>query len=246
VVTRFGVAALVLVLSVTSQCLRDKTQTGDDVAPLAGPEIRPVDLVTSSVSRGLASLRSQRVGFYAGEAWRAEIRRAADDLFDVHEMARRALGPHWKGLEPREQREFIRLFTGVLTQSFVTIVQRYTGDNVPALDEEVAGTFARVRARSTPAQASIALEYRLSRNGSQWRVYDLVFDGVSLVSSYRSRVNSIVGTSVPAQLLERLRTEQSRRSRSRDAVGATTELEESARGRLAAGLLLGAAYGRWR
>jgi phospholipid transport system substrate-binding protein len=247
-VTRFGVAVVVLLLSVTSLGFRDKAQSGGDVAPVGGPEIRPVDLVASSVSRGLASLRSQQVAFDAGEEWRAETRRAADDLFDVNEMARRVLGPHWKGLVPREQNDVMRLFRDVLMQFFVRIVQQHTGGDVPSLDEEVAGTFARVRARITPAQGAIALEYRLSRTGSQWRVYDLVFDGVSLVSSYRSRVNSIVGTSAAAQLLERLRTEASRRSRSRDAVpsATTAELEESARARLAAGVLLGAAYGRWR
>lgn len=249
-VARFGVVILVLVLSVTGLGSRDESRAGDDVAPSAGPEISPLDIVTSSVSRGLASLRSQRVGFNAGDERLAEICRAADDLFDVNGMARRALGPHWKSLVPREQHEFIRLFRDVLTQSFVTIVQRYTGDDVPFLDEEVAGTFAQVRSWITPEQGpEIAIEYRLShQSGSQWMVYDIVFDGVSLVSNYRSQFNSIIGTSTVAQLLERMRTEQSRRAQSRAAVGSATtaELETSARGRVVAGLLLGAAYARWR
>jgi phospholipid transport system substrate-binding protein len=245
---RFGVAVLVLVLSVVGLGFRNETQTRDDLAPIAGPDVRPVDLVTASLSRGLTSLRSQQAGFDAGETSRAETRRVADDLFDVNEMARRALGPHWKGLLPREQDDFIRLFSDVLVQLFVRILHQHTGGDVPSLDEEVAGTFARVRARITPVSGAIALEYRLSRTGSQWRIYDLVFDGVSLASSYRSQVNSIVGTSAASQLLERLRTEASRRSRAREAVlsATTAELEASARARLAAGLLIAAAYARWR
>jgi phospholipid transport system substrate-binding protein len=161
-------------------------------------------------------------------------------------MARRALGHHWKDLLPREHEEFVRLFGDVLTQSFVTIVERYTGDTVASLDEEVAGTFAQVRSRITPEQGSeIAIKYRLSQRGLQWTVYDIVLDGTSLVSNYRSQFNSIIGTSSVAQLLERMRTA---RPRGRDAVdGPTTaELETSARGRLAAGLLLSTAYPRWR
>ena len=50
----------------------------------------------------------------------------------------------------------------------------------------------------------------------------------------------IVTSPVSRGLAERMRTRPSRRARSHDAVGT------SARGRLAAGLLLGAAYGRWR
>jgi phospholipid transport system substrate-binding protein len=248
-VKRFGLVILVIVLSVTSHGFRDKTAPGDDAAPMAGPAIRPLDVVKSSVSRGLASLRSPRVGFNTGEERRAEIRRAADDLFDVDDIARRALGQHWKGLVPRERDEFVALFRAVLTQSFVTIVQRYPGDHVPSLDEEVAGTFAQVRSRITPEQGQeITIEYRLSRTGSQWAVYDVVLDGASLVSTYRSQFNSIIGTSSAAQLLERMRTEPSRHQTSPDAgTGATiAEPEASARGRLAAGLLLGAAsYARW-
>ena len=249
-VKRFELVTLVLVLSVTSLGFRDKTQTLTvaAAAPIAGPAIRPLDVVTSSVSRGLASLRSQRIGFTAGEERRAEIRGTAHDFFDVDDMARRALGQHWKGLLPREHEEFVRLFGDVLTQSFVTIVERYTGDNVVSLDEEVAGTFAQVRSRITPEQGSdVAIAYRLSQRGSQWTVYDIVLDGTSLVSTYRGQFNSIIGTSSVAQLLERMRTARSRRPPARDAVGGptTAELETSARGRLAAGLFLGAAS-RWR
>ena len=246
---RFGLVTLVLVLSVASLGFRDETQTLAAAAPIAGPAIRPVDVVTSSVWHGLASRRSQRIGFDAGEERHAEIRGTAHDFFDVDDMARRALGQHWKGLLPREHDEFIRLFGDVLAQSFVTIVERYTG-NVASLDEEVAGAFAQVRSRITPEQGSeIAIEYRLSQRGSQWTVYDIVLDGVSLVSNYRSQFNSIIGTSSVAQLLERMRTARSRRSQGRDAVGGPTsaEFETSARGRLAAGLLLSVASSpRWR
>ena len=248
-VDRFGLVTLVLVLSVTSLGFRDKTQTVAAAAPIAGPAIRPLDVVTSSVSRGLASLRSRRIGFNAGEERHAEIRGMPHDFFDVTDMARRALGPHWKGLLPREHEAFVRLFGDVLTRSFVTILERYTGDNVASLDEEVAGTFAQVRSRITPEEGSeIAIEYRLSRHGSQWTVYDIVLDGVSLVSNYRSQFNSIIGTSSVAQLLERMGTALSRRPEGRDGVGGATtaELEAPDRGRLAAGLLLGAASYRKR
>jgi phospholipid transport system substrate-binding protein len=233
-----------LVLSVTNRGFRDETATGDDVVPIAGPAIRPLDFVTSSVSRGLAGLRSPRVGVNAGEERGSEIRRTADNLFAVDDMARRALGQHWKGLVPRQRDEFVGLFRDVLTQSFVTIVERFTGDPVASLDEAIAGTFAQVRSRIMPEKGlESTIEYRLSRNGSQWTVYDIVLDGVSLVSNYRSQFNAIIGTSSVAQLPERMRAEPSRRPQFPDAVaGATvTEPATSARGRRAAGLLLGAA-----
>jgi len=69
------------------------------------------------------------------------------------------------------------------------------------------------------------------------------------VSNYRSQFNAIIGTSSVALLPERMRTEPSRRPLPPDAVAGATivEPETAARGRLAAGLLLGAeAHARWR
>jgi phospholipid transport system substrate-binding protein len=203
------------------------------------------------MSRGLASLHPQPMGFMASEDGDAEIHRAAHDLFDVDDMARRALGQHWKSLVLRERDEFVRLFGDVLGQFFATLVEQYAGVSVTAIDEAVAGTFAQVRSRIVPEQGSeIAIEYRLSQNGSQWMVYDIGLDGLSLVSNYRSQFNSIIMTSSVPHLLERMRTERSLRPQSRDAFGEATsaELETPARARFAAGLLLSlaASYARWR
>jgi hypothetical protein len=99
-----------------------------------------------------------------------------------------------------------------------------------------------VRSRITPNQGpEIRIEYRLSRGGSQWTVYDIVLDGVSLVANYRNQFNSIITTSSVAELLERMRTELSRRAQSPDGVAGSTiaEPETPARERFAAGLLLG-------
>ena len=112
------ILVLVLGLAVTGPGFRDQIGPDGDVVPSSHPAIRPLEIVTSSVSRGLASLRSPRAGFNTGEGRRAEIRRAAADLFDVGDIARRALGQHWKGLGSREREEFV-LFNSIITTSSV-------------------------------------------------------------------------------------------------------------------------------
>jgi phospholipid transport system substrate-binding protein len=248
---RLGLVVLVFALSIISLGFGDESQMRNDVAPIAGPAITPVLVVTSSMSRGLVSLRPQPMAFEASEEGSAEIYRAAHDLFDVDDMARRALGQHWKSFVPREQDEFVRLFGDVLGQFFVAIVER-SGDSVTSLEEAVAGTFAQVRSRIVSEQGSeITIEYRLSQSGSRWVVYDIKLDGLSLVSNYRSQFNTIVRTSSVPYLLERMRTDRSQRPPSLDALGDATsaEREAFARARFAANLLLGLAatsYARWR
>ena len=148
-----GLAIVVLLLSVSGQSFREETATGEELAAIAGTEIGPLTMVTSSVSRGLASLRSQHGEFNTGEERRAEIGRAADEIFDVEEIARRALGQHWKGLLPLEQHEFVRLFRAVLAQSFVMIVQRYTGDHVASMERRLPEHSRRYIPASRPTEA---------------------------------------------------------------------------------------------
>jgi phospholipid transport system substrate-binding protein len=240
---------LLLALALSSLGLADDTQERDDTAPTAG-SLRPLDVVGSSVSRVLATVRSPAAVSGSGDRW-ADIRRVVHALFDFNEIARRALGQHWKDLLPQEQEEFVRLFTDVLTQSFLTIVERYSGENLAFLGEDVTEGYARVQSRTMPTQgAGISIEYRLLESGSRWAVYDIVFEGVSLVSNYRSQFNSIIGTSSAAQLLQRMRTPRSERTQSGSTVESSTahQLEPPVRGPLAAGLLVlqAASYTRRR
>jgi phospholipid transport system substrate-binding protein len=179
---------------------------------------------------------------------RAEVRRVAHDQFDFNEIARRALGQHWEGLVPGEHEEFLRLFASMMEQSLSTLLEQHSREHVALSSQAVTGAYAQVRSRIVPDQGpEVSVETRWFHSGSRWVVYDVLFDGVSLVSNYRSQFNSIIRTSSFPQLLERMRTEQSRRMQSRGAVEGPTdhELESLIPERLAAGLLLSAAvYGR--
>ena len=148
--------------------------------------------------------------------------RAADTLFDGGDLARRVLAQHWKALGPSEQDEFVRLFRDVVARSLTRVQARMAAEHGPAM----------------------AIEYRTDARGT---VYDVVVDGVSLVANYRRQLNTILGTSSVAELLERMRTEASRRPAPGETVaGGTVTEQETARGRLVASLLLGAASrGRW-
>jgi phospholipid transport system substrate-binding protein len=198
--------------------------------------------VRSSVSRGLAVLRPPRPGLGAS-GHGAEIGRAARDLFDVDDMARRVLGQHWQRLAPPEQQEFARLFRDVLRQSFVTVIERHAERDLASMDEEVATTHAQVRARMTGVPESEGrIEYRLRASGPRWAVYDIVLDGASLVAELREQYHAIIVVSSSARLLERLRAETSGRTSARAEVNDPRggELAVSARERLATALLLGA------
>ena len=48
-------------------------------------------------------------------------------------------------------------------------------------------------------------DYRLVNRGADWRVYDVVVDGVSLVNNYRGQFTKIIRASSYSDLVEQLR-----------------------------------------
>ncbi len=175
----------------------------------AADQTGPLDLVKASVSRVLAIVQSPRVVVSDGGQRRTEIRRVAQGLFDFNEMARLTLARHWKDRSAQEQEEFVRLFTDLLERSYLTTIENYAGEKVTFLGESVSGPYAQVRSRiTTDRRVEISIEYRLLESGARWAVYDVVLDGVSLVSNYRSQFNSIIRTASFTDLLAKLRSKQ--------------------------------------
>ena len=59
------------------------------------------------------------------------------------------------------------------------------------------------------ANDRITLNYRLINEGGTWKVYDVVIEGVSMVSNYRSQFSRIIHESGYAELVKRLKTKVS-------------------------------------
>jgi phospholipid transport system substrate-binding protein len=168
----------------------------------------PLELVRASVARVLSIVQAPNA-VSSGGSQRTEIRRVAQGLFDFNEMARLTLAGHWKNRSLREQEEFVRLFTDLLERSYLTTIENYAGERITFVGESISGPYAQVRSRiTTERRMEISIDYRLIESGARWTVYDVVLDGVSLVSNYRSQFNSLIRTSSFADLLTKLRSRQ--------------------------------------
>jgi len=204
----------VLVILVAAVSLGTQPAFSGDAVPnvqlsAIAVRVRPLDLVQSSVSKVLAVVQSRPATGHESGQRRAEIRRVADGVFDFKEMARLTLSRHWSTQSPQEQEEFVRLFTALLERSYLSTIENYAGERITLLGESINGAYAQVWSRiTTDRRVEISIDYRLIDRGYRWAVYDVVLDGMSLVSNYRSQFNSIIRTSSFEELLTRLRNEQ--------------------------------------
>jgi len=144
------------------------------------------------------------------EARRKKLKEAIYPGFDFTEMAKRSLGTHWGKRTPQEREEFVKLFADLLEQSYAKRLEMYTDQEVLYTKEQVEDKFGLVVTKivSTKENIDIPIEYKLLRYDNQWKVYDVVIDGISMVSNYRSQFNSIIQKSSYAELVQRMRVKQ--------------------------------------
>jgi phospholipid transport system substrate-binding protein len=173
---------------------------------VAAPATGPRETVETAVVRVVEVLQQPEATGPAQSDRAAEIKRIARELFDFDEIARRALSRHWAGRTPVQHTEFVGLFTDLLERSYMNRIEAYAGERIVYTGEAVDGTFATVRSKViTQRRTELGIDYRMHLRGSRWQVYDVLIDGVSFVSTYRSQFDRVIQAESYGALVERLR-----------------------------------------
>jgi phospholipid transport system substrate-binding protein len=143
------------------------------------------------------------------EARHDQVRKVAERIFDYPDTARRSLGQHWNGRTPEQQQEFVKLFADILDRAYVSKIDLYQGERVQYTGETIDGNEATVKTMIAAKQGSdIPVDYRMHMKNGRWVVYDVIIEGVSLVSNYRTQFNKVIQTESYDALVQRLRAKE--------------------------------------
>jgi phospholipid transport system substrate-binding protein len=174
----------------------------------AGP---PTDIARQVIEKALEALKDPAC---QGEARRQKVKRIVDPYFDYQEMAKRSLGPAWGKLSAGQRQEFVQIFSQLLEASYSDKIEKYAQRvKIDYTGEIQDGEYVEVRTMVVRANDRIPLNYRLLQEGGTWKVYDVVIEGVSLVSNYRAQFSRIIHESGYAELVKRLKTKVSELNR---------------------------------
>ncbi|HXF74694.1 MAG TPA: ABC transporter substrate-binding protein [Methylomirabilota bacterium] len=167
----------------------------------------PTDQVRGTIDRVLAILQDPKLKAADKLKERRELlSKVIAARFDFAEMARRSLGAQWRRLTPAQQREFVALFTDLLSDAYVADIESYKGEKVIYARETQEDRYAAVSTLlKSPEGAEYTIEYRLHLVDKEWKVYDVVIENVSIVNNYRSQFARVINKSSYEGLLRALR-----------------------------------------
>ncbi len=135
------------------------------------------------------------------------IEQIAYRRFDLYVMSRLVLARNWKRFSDEQKEQYVEEFKQYLTNSYGNRIERYDQQEVEIVGEreEPRGDVV-VKTKILGGEFEGALvDSRVRNRTGDWRVIDVVSEGISRVSNYRDQFKSIVSSGGPELLLEKLK-----------------------------------------
>ena len=165
------------------------------------------ETVETSVNKVTKTLSDPTFKAKPKDAKITEIGNIIGEVFDYTELSKRTLGRDWKKMKPEQQKEFIELFKELLQGVYADRLLTYTDEKI-VFDKELDLKKGRAEVQSNIVLSDgtkVPIFYRLTNQSGQWKTYDLIIEGVSLVKNYRSQFKEIISKDSPEKLLEIMR-----------------------------------------
>jgi phospholipid transport system substrate-binding protein len=168
----------------------------------------PMSVVQTTVNQALGVLRDTSTPLAQRQD---KLRQIVSSTFDFTEMAKSALGYHWKQITPDQQQEFTSAFVAFIEDSYLSKINDYRGQQVSFLSSRNDGPqYAQVDTNilQPDGKDPIRVNYRLLQEGGTWKIYDVTVDAISIIANYRNQFNRVMNNKGYDTLISDLKSKQ--------------------------------------
>lgn len=168
----------------------------------------PQSVVKTTVDQALGVLRDTQTPLATRQD---KLRQIVAATFDFTEMAKSAMGYHWKQLNPDQQQEFTNAFIAFIEDSYLGKINDYRGQQVAFLSARSNGPqYSQVNTDIVHPDGKdpIHVNYLLVQEGSTWKIYDVTVDAISIIANYRNQFNRVMNNKGYDTLIRDLKSKQ--------------------------------------
>ncbi len=173
---------------------------------------QPLEALQKGVEEGLRILHDPKFKNAELKDAQQQLGIILQQLFDFREFSRRVLASNWKNFTPRQQEEFVSVFTEFLSKFYLGKLQeKYKDETLIYVGQELkTPTRALVNVKVVWRGQKIPVNLRMIKRKGLWKIYDIQVLGISAVRNYRAQFQFILRKETPGQVIERLKikTEQ--------------------------------------
>ena len=161
------------------------------IAPLVfAQEVAPDELVRRTTNDVLNIIRQDKE-IQSGNMRKVVELAEAKVLpnFDFPRMTQLALGRNWRGASDAQKQALTKEFRTLLVRTYSTSLSQYRNQVIEVKPAKFAPSDTDVIVKTVvnqPGTQSIPIDYSMEKTAQGWKAYDILVDGVSLVTNYRS------------------------------------------------------------
>ena len=127
--------------------------------------------------------------------------------FNFDKVLRMVLGKNWTKATPEQKTAFQAEFRSLLIRTYATALSKYRNQVIEykPFRKTSESNVASVKTLIVqPGGQPIAVDYTLEKQADAWKVYDIVIEGVSLVTNYRGQFAQEIRTNGLDSLIKKL------------------------------------------
>lgn len=183
----FHYLALVVPIALAIVLLAARPGQAED----GGVQRDPVDFLKGFSAQAIDVLAAQQLSDQQREA---EFRRLLTDGFDVDAISRFVLGRHLRSATNDQRIEYRQLFEDFIVATYARRLSGQTEGNfvvgpVRERTEKRAIVGSEIQ---RPEGAPIAVDWRLRYKGGDWRIVDIMIEGISMAITQRSEFYAVI------------------------------------------------------
>lgn len=127
--------------------------------------------------------------------------------FNFQRVSRLVLGKNWTRATDAQKEGFQKEFRTLLLRTYATALSKYKNQTIEFLPLRMQDDAKAVSVKTKIIQEGgqpIAVNYSLARETDSWKVYDIVIEGVSLVTNYRGQFSQEIRQNGLDSLIKKL------------------------------------------
>lgn len=130
----------------------------------------------------------------------AEKQRKLERLFDNHVdidwVSRFALGRYWRTASEEQRRAYQRNYKEFVLKYYTDRLTDYTGQEYRITEvrttSEEEGEYLLSMELVNTNEPNMLVDYRIREDGDRLKIYDIIIEGVSMITTQRSEFNSVI------------------------------------------------------
>lgn len=167
------------------------------IGKVVADELKPPQQIIQSVSEQLQKKLKDKTFTQNFAQVTQYVSDVISPYTDFGKISPLVLGKYWKTATPEEQQRFIREFKMLIIRTYSRAFIEYNDWTIRFMPLDMSSESTKVVVKTEvlqPNRQPIDVNYRMLLTDGAWKVYDIMIDGVSLVTNYRSTFNQEIQT----------------------------------------------------